>query len=210
MPKTTDKKKPFVHALEDACRAVPDTNPRAAAALRTILNTTLLAVRSLDDGGPAVRELESIGAAASASAKRLRRSRKADTPAARKRAEERSDFLRGLRRTLSSWRCPPPSGARKARPTLREVAGQLARALEQDQVLSLAEEAGVILPTTADMVDHIMREWSRHTEAYGEYYLGDSGSQQMIIDAFRGVGFPKRVADKLYDFAHRRKPHHHS
>ena len=204
------KKSTFVRSLESACKAVPEANPRAAEALRAILNATLLAARSLDaDKATAVRELESIGAAASATTKRLQRSRKADTTAARKKADERIHFLKALRHSLSSWRFPPPSTARKARPTLREVAAQLARSLEQHQALSLAEEVGVILPTTADMVDQITREWARHTEAYGEYFLGDSGSQQMVIDAFRGVGFPKRIADKLYDFdAHRKKRHH--
>ena len=204
------KKTTFLRTLESACKAVPAANARAAEALRAILNATLLAARSLDDDTTtAVRELESIGAAASATTKRLQRLRKAAPPAERKKADERIHFLKALRHSLSSWRFPPPSTAHKARPTLREVAVQLARVLEQHQAHSLAEDAGVILPTSTDMVDHITREWARYTEAHGDYYLGDSGSQQMVVDAFRGVGFPKRIADKLYDFdAHRKKRHH--
>ena len=208
---TVNKKTTFVRTLESACKAVPTANPRAAEALRTILNATLLAARSLDDDtAPALRELESIGAAASATTKRLQRLRKAAPPAERKKADERIHFFKALRHSISSWRFPPPSTAHKARPTLRDVAAQVARVLDQHQAHSLAEDAGVILPTTEDMVDDITREWARYTEAHGDYFLGDSGSQQMVVDAFRAVGFPKRIADKLYDFDARPKKRPHS
>jgi hypothetical protein len=205
----------FVRDLEAVYKGVPSTSPRVAAALRAILNATLVATRTLeDDAAGATRELEALAKEADASLKRLNRARRAhptaaEASAARKKAEERIQFLKVLRHSLSSWRLPPPSAARKAPPTLRDVAAQLAKAIEHEQALAIAEESGVILPTMGDMVDAIMREWARHTEASGDYHLGDSGSQQMVVDAFRGVGFPKRVADALYDFeAHHKKRAH--
>ena len=212
-PKHHDDRRAFLHDLEAASKAVPSS--RAADAFRAILNATILAARTLEqDEAVAARELAALRTEAEATAKRLVRWQKAH-PAApadthhRKKADERIHFLKVLRHSLSTWRLPPPSATRKAPPTLRDVAVHLAHAVEHEQGLALAEDAGVILPTTADMADGIMGEWARHTASFGDYHFGDSGSQQMVVDAFRAVGFPKRVADALYDFeTHRKKRHH--
>jgi hypothetical protein len=53
-----------------------------------------------------------------------------------------------------------------------------------------------------------LTEWTKHIESHGEYQLGDAGSERMIVDAFRGVGLPRRAAEGLYDFAHPKKRGH--
>jgi hypothetical protein len=220
VPKKTTKKRADARGklrapLEKAYAAIRDvasetsagTNRRAAEALCAILNASLTASRTLDDDEDrGLRELEALRNEANASFDRLERWRASHVTAPK--VDERVHFLQGLRQTLSSWRLPLPSAVRKRPPTLRDIAAQLARTIEQGQGRTIANEAGVILPTHADMADSIMVAWSRHVESHGEYHLGDSGSEAMIVDAFHAVGVPRRIADHLYNFEHRKKRHH--